>query len=153
MFHPLFACATVPNGHAHAARDNNGGSRMVTFRDARSVLLALTLVSVVATATAARFPDTVQRTFVVEGTPARELAALFGIAEAAETSLKLPVLDTGGMSSERNYGGLASNTIRFARQDDGLRVVIGDRWHDNETGSGKPVQKYSFTSPYYLISA
>jgi hypothetical protein len=121
---------------------------MVTFRDARSVLLALTLVSVVATATAARFPDTVQRTFVVEGAPARELAALFGIAEAAETSLKLPVLDTGGMSSERNYGGLASNTIRFARQDDGLRVVIGDRWHDNETGSGKPVPKYSFTSPY-----
>jgi len=50
---------------------------MVTFRDARSVLLALTLVSVVATATAARFPDTVQRTFVVEGAPARELAAPF----------------------------------------------------------------------------
>ena len=50
---------------------------MVTFRDARSVLLALALVSVVATATAAGFPDTVQRTFVVEGAPARELAALF----------------------------------------------------------------------------
>jgi len=120
---------------------------MVTFR-ARSVLLALALVSVVATATAARFPDTVQRTFVVEGAPARELAALFGVADADETNLHFPVLDTGGMTSERNYGGLASNSMQITRLDDGLRVVIGDRWYDNETGSGDPVPKYSFTSPY-----
>jgi hypothetical protein len=111
---------------------------MVTFRDGRSVLLALALVSVVATVTAARFPDTVQRTFVVEGNPARELAALFGMTDAEETSLQFPVLDTGGMSSERNYGGLASNSMQITRQDDGLRIVIGDRWYDNETGSGKP---------------
>jgi hypothetical protein len=48
---------------------------------------------------------------------------------------------------ERNYGGLANNTVQFIRQDDGPRVVIGDRWYDNETGSGDPVPKYSFTSP------
>jgi hypothetical protein len=116
--------------------------------DFRSILLGLALAAIAATATAARFPDTVQRTFVVDGSPARELAALFGIADAEDTRLQLPVLDTGGISSERNYGGLASNSIRFTRQDDGLRVVIGDRWYDNETGSGEPVPKYSFTSPY-----
>jgi hypothetical protein len=116
--------------------------------DFRSVLLALALVAIAAPAAAARFPDTVQRTFVVEGAPARELAALFGMADADETSLQLPVLDTGGMSSERNYGGLASNSMQVTRLDDGPRVVIGDRWYDNETGSGEPVPKYSFTSPY-----
>jgi hypothetical protein len=99
-------------------------------------------------ATAARFPNTVRRSFVVEGPAGSELAAFFGISAKDQATLMLPVLDVATMATDTNYGGLASNEIRFSREGGGLRIEIGDRWYDNETGSGKPVPQYSFTSPF-----
>jgi hypothetical protein len=120
----------------------------VRYRNLAPSLLLMALAMFLGEATAARFPDTVQRSFVVEGFPGRELATFFGISVEDEATLELPVLDTVTMSTEANYGGLTNNRIRFSREDGGLRVTLGNRWYDNETGSGEPVPRYSFASPF-----
>jgi hypothetical protein len=120
----------------------------VRYRNLRLIFLLLASTMFMGLATAARFPDTVRRSFVVEGSAASELAAFFGISAKDQATLMLPVLDVPTMSTDTNYGGLANNKIRFSREGSGLRIEIGDRWYDNETGSGKPVPQYSFTSPF-----
>jgi hypothetical protein len=99
-------------------------------------------------AVAARFPDSVQRTFVVDGAPARAFCALFGIAASQETVLEFPILGTAGMTSNMNYRGDASNRISFSSENEKWRVVLGDNWYDNTTGSSQPVPRYSFISPF-----
>jgi hypothetical protein len=120
----------------------------VRFRNLRLISLLLASAMFIGVATAARYPNTVRQSFVVEGPAGSELAAFFGLSAKDQATLMLPVLDVATMSTDTNYGGLANNQIRFSREGGGPRIEIGDRWHDNETGSGKPVPRYSFTSPF-----
>ena len=53
-----------------------------------------------AIATVPRFPNTVQRTYVGKSGPARESAEPFDNSGTDETSLQLPVLDTGTLSEK-----------------------------------------------------
>jgi hypothetical protein len=99
-------------------------------------------------AVAARFPDSVHHTFVVEGGPARDFSAFFGIALNQEAILDFPTFGTVTMSSDQNYRGDASNRIRFSNADGKWRVTLGDNWYDNTTGSSRPVPRYSFLSPF-----
>jgi hypothetical protein len=120
----------------------------VRFRNLLSILFLLASSAFVTMAAAARFPDTIRDTLTVEGQPSRELAAFFGVSGEVETTQDLPVLDIASESTETNYGGVSKNRIRFARKGGELRVTVGDRWYDNETGTGTPVPRYSFTSPF-----
>ena len=123
------------------------------------ILLLIVIVAFTESAYAARWPNTVQKRFIVEGKNATVVAEFLGFSAKKDGEYHLPWAPDNSEcykgSSENGPIYQLCNPIRHENivifyAGPNPKLIMSGYWLDGETGSIEDVPKYSFMSPDIL---